>query len=355
MSRKWTRIASMHPRVVDWLLLVVVLFEVLSGLGTFLLGRPEGAWFWTVHAVVGLSLTILLTWKLGRVADRMAPRRDRRSNLLSLAVALLALLVLASGTIWVSVQVPFGYPTGLNLHVVFALLLLVAVAVHAWMRNKPVARSQLLSRRNFIAGTGAGIAATGVWWAQKAANRTFQWPGVHRRFTGSREVHGPLPVTMWMFDEIPQINPAAFGLSITGCVQQPLHLKLKDLQNHGQITMTATLDCTGGWYKEEDWAGIPVSDLLTAAQATPDARYVSFRSVTGYRWSLSLDEANKALLALKVEDSPLSAGNGGPLRLVAPGHRGFQWVKWVTEVRVLDQADAGQWAAIFTSGLDRHA
>ena len=176
MFRQWTRLASMHPRVVDWLLLATVLFEVLSGLGTFLIGKPEGAWFWTLHAIVGLSLVVLLAWKLGRVAGRMAPRRDRKSNVLSLVVGLLALLVLATGTVWVSAQVPFGYPTGLNLHVVAALLLLVAMVVHAWMRNKPVTRSQLLSRRNFIAGAVAGITATGAWLAQQAAGRAFEWP-----------------------------------------------------------------------------------------------------------------------------------------------------------------------------------
>ena len=355
MSKKGTGLASMHPRVVDWLLLATVLFEVLSGLVTFLIGKPEGAWFWNVHAIVGLALAALLVWKLGRVADRMAPRRDRKSNALSLAVALLALAVLATGTVWVSFQVPFGYPTGLNLHVVAALLLLAAIAAHAWMRNKPVTRSQLLSRRNFIAGAGAGVAAAGAWLAQQAAGRTFEWRGANRRFTGSREVQGPLPVTMWMFDGIPHIDPAGFRLSVTGNVQRPLELDLEALRDHAQTTMTATLDCTGGWYKEEDWTGIPVSDLLTAAQTGSGARHVGFRSVTGYRWSLSLSEADKALLALKVGDSPLGAGNGGPLRLVAPGHRGFQWVKWVTEVRVLDRADAGQWAAIFTSGLDRNA
>ena len=355
MPRQWTRLASMHPRVVDWLLLAVVLFEVLSGLGTFLLGKPEGRWFWNLHAIVGLSLVILLAWKLGRVARRMTPRRDRTSNLLSLTVALLALLVLATGTVWVSAQVPFGYPTGLNLHVMAGLLLLAAMAVHAWMRNKPLTRSQLLSRRNFIAGAGAGVVAAGAWMAKQAAGQTFQWPGAHRRFTGSREVHGPLPVTMWMFDGIPRIDPTAFKLAVIGRVQRPLELNLEALRDQDQTTMTATLDCTGGWYKEEDWTGIPVSALLAMAETDRGARYVGFRSVTGYRWSLPLDEARRALLALKVGEAPLAAGNGGPLRLVAPGRRGFQWVKWVTEIRVLDRADAGQWAAIFTSGLDRNA
>ena len=61
----------------------------------------------------------------------------------------------------------------------------------------------------------------------------------------------------------------------------PLELNLKALQSQEQTTMAAMLDCTGSWFKEEDWTGIPVSDLLTAAQANPNARYVSFRSVTG--------------------------------------------------------------------------
>jgi len=30
----------------------------------------------------------------------------------------------------------------------------------------------------------------------------------------------------------------------------------------------------------------------------------------------------------------LSAGHGYPARLVAPEHRGFQWIKWVSDVHV---------------------
>jgi DMSO/TMAO reductase YedYZ molybdopterin-dependent catalytic subunit len=40
------------------------------------------------------------------------------------------------------------------------------------------------------------------------------------------------------------------------------------------------------------------------------------------------------LLATHVEDEALSAGHGFPLRLVAPAHRGYDWVKWVVELEV---------------------
>jgi DMSO/TMAO reductase YedYZ molybdopterin-dependent catalytic subunit len=91
---------------------------------------------------------------------------------------------------------------------------------------------------------------------------------------------------------------------------------------------------------------------MAQAQPHSNARYVRFRSVTGYRWSLPVGEASQVILATHVGGKPLDHGHGAPLRLVAPGRRGFQWVKWVVAVEVLDAPDRGQWAAIFTSGLD---
>ena len=81
------------------------------------------------------------------------------------------------------------------------------------------------------------------------------------------------------------------------------------------------------------------------------AHAVSFVSATGYRWSVPLAEAQTLLLATHVGGVPLDHGHGAPLRLVAPGRRGFQWVKWVNEIRVLDAPDLAQWGVIFSSGL----
>ena len=59
------------------------------------------------------------------------------------------------------------------------------------------------------------------------------------------------------------------------------------------------------------------------------------RSSTGYARRFPLQEEGPALLlATRVGDGTLSAGHGFPLRLVAPGRRGYDWVKWVAEIEV---------------------
>ena len=83
----------------------------------------------------------------------------------------------------------------------------------------------------------------------------------------------------------------------------------------------------------------------------PGAAWVSFVSVTGYRWSLPLEEARAALLATHVSGEPLSHDHGAPLRLVAPDRRGFQWVKWVVRVEVRTAPDPGELIAIHVSGF----
>jgi len=78
---------------------------------------------------------------------------------------------------------------------------------------------------------------------------------------------------------------------------------------------------------------------------------VRIHSHTGYRASFPLDEAGGLLLATHVGDEPLTHGHGAPCRLVVPGHRGFQWVKWVTRVEVHADADLGAAASTVWSSL----
>jgi DMSO/TMAO reductase YedYZ molybdopterin-dependent catalytic subunit len=115
--------------------------------------------------------------------------------------------------------------------------------------------------------------------------------------------------------------------------------------------LIATLDCTGGFYSTQRWRGAALGTLLDAARPLPGAAWVRVASITGYRWSLPLDTAHAALLATHVGDEALSHMHGAPLRLVAPGERGFAWVKWVTSIEVLTTPDWGALASLYTSSF----
>lgn len=79
---------------------------------------------------------------------------------------------------------------------------------------------------------------------------------------------------------------------------------------------------------------MPVAALLEQTGIQDGARSLLLRSSTGYARSFPLEKVSDLLLATHVEGEPLSTGHGFPLRLVVQGHRGYDWVKWVTELEV---------------------
>lgn len=347
----------MRARWVDWSLLAFTLTELITGFISFTVGKPERRWLFYAHGILGLGIVLLLVWKLGRVRPRLGQRNLRGPamaiSLLTLAIALLAI---GSGVVWSSLLAPQGYPNGLNWHVIFGVLLTLMIAAHMLSRFKPLKWRDLEGRRallGYLAVAGAGAA---LWGAQQGVSRAAGLPGAERRFTGSKDTGSgaglAFPVTMWMLDNPTPLDLMTYTLRVTGAVAQPQSWTLDQLAGLEQASLTATLDCTGGWYTQQEWHGLPVRALLAAAQPSADALGVSFVSATGYRWSAPLAEARTLLLAHSVGEDALDHGRGAPLRLVAPGRRGFQWVKWVTEIRVLTGRDLGQWSAIFTSGLD---
>jgi DMSO/TMAO reductase YedYZ molybdopterin-dependent catalytic subunit len=108
-------------------------------------------------------------------------------------------------------------------------------------------------------------------------------------------------------------------------------LSVSELASFADV-IRATLDCTSGWYATQDWMGVRLDRLLGGAAG----RSVLVRSLTGYARRFPLGDATHLLLATQVGGVPLDAAHGAPVRLVAPGRRGFWWVKWVAEVRVDD-------------------
>ena len=108
---------------------------------------------------------------------------------------------------------------------------------------------------------------------------------------------------------------------------------LDELDHLADEEVVVTLDCTGGWYARQRWAGVRL-DRLLAASGVSEGRSIEVRSVTGYRRRFPVRDASVLLLASRVGGRPLSSGHGFPARLVAPNRRGYWWVKWVNEIRV---------------------
>jgi DMSO/TMAO reductase YedYZ molybdopterin-dependent catalytic subunit len=143
----------------------------------------------------------------------------------------------------------------------------------------------------------------------------------------------------WLNDDPEPVELASWRLVVEGEVERRLELRYEELRRFGRTSREATIDCTGGWFAHQRWAGVPLASLLDAAGVADGAHSVAVESVTGYGRRFSLDRARGLLLATHVAGEPLSPGHGFPARIVVPDRRGFEWVKWVTRVRVLRSSD----------------
>lgn len=345
-------VPDLPPRVLDWSILAVVALEAATGLVSLVTGEASGWWVFAVHGVGGLALAVLVALKLRRVHPRLRPGNWNRRVAASALLAAVTLAALATGVLWVlGWGVGVWRWSGLTVHAALGVAATLLVVVHLAYRRHPVPTTEFRDRRTALAYLGLAAAGTAAWRAQDALARLLDAP---RRFTGSREqgsfAGNAFPTTSWVADDPDPIDAGDWTLRVEGAVAEPLELGYADLDP--AAGERAVLDCTSGWYTVQDWRGVRVGDLLDAARPDADARWVRFTSVTGYRWSLPLAEARDALLATHVGDQELTHGHGFPARLVAPGRRGFQWVKWVESVEVRTRPDYGQWIAIFTSGFE---
>jgi len=311
------------------------LFAVLglafaTGLGAVATGSGRGAWVVVAHGVVGVAVVLLLPAK-GRVVDR-GLRRRRPNRGMSIALAVLALGSLAFGFASATgVLREVAGQTALWVHIALALLLVLPLAWHVVSRPVRPRRADLTRRTLLGAGVLAAVGG-GLYAGIDGVVRLVDAAGAGRRFTGSYALDpASTPVTSWIDDPVPTIDPATWRLGVTGAEGRRL-LSGAELAALGTATVRATLDCTSGWCVTADWTGVPLARLL--GRVGPEHRSVRVRSVTGYdRW-FPLSDLDHLLLATAFDGRPLAAGHGFPARLVAPGRRGFWWVKWVDEVEL---------------------
>lgn len=336
----------MSSRSVNLALLAILIVEIGSGAGSLLAGTPDGRWVLWVHRGGAFALLPLCGWKLGIIVRSYRKRGLTVSTLLSALLGALLVGAFVFGLLWSTAGAPgitlplLGALTGLGVHIALAVALIPLLALHTIGRWRQVRlrRPDFLSRRaalRYLALSTVGLTA---WQASEALSAGAGWSGASRRFTGSREVGrgggNDFPTTNWFTDPIPRLDPAGWRLRIYGAVAHEALITWDDLQRFEMRTRAAVLDCTSGWYTEQEWSGVRVAALLSRAVPEAAARSVVFHSATGYTRRFALAELDQLLLATQVGGQPLASGHGAPLRLVAPGWRGFAWVKWVVAIEL---------------------
>ena len=331
--------------VTNLLLLTLVMTLALTGLIGWMLPEPRALPLYDLHRAAGAALVLVLGWKYGiargSLTRRLGRGRRDRSVVAGLLTAVALVGSLGFGLAWtfqfVSFDALWGY-SPLNLHVQLGLALLALMGWHVLRRDERLSGSRdLLGRRNTLRLIGlaaaTGLAWRGVEWAAEALA-----PDGSRRPSGSKHAGSfsgnDFPLTIWLFDTVPELDAASWQLGIRGNVAAPTLLSYAELTALPTRELTAVLDCTGGWWSEQVWTGVSVGDVLAGCGVDPRARTAEVVSVTGHRWSFPLDELRGAILATHVGGEPLTPGHGYPVRLVAPNRRGFQWVKWVDRIEI---------------------
>jgi DMSO/TMAO reductase YedYZ molybdopterin-dependent catalytic subunit len=346
----------MSPRLTDWSLAVAAGIGFGSGIISLVSGRSEHWLVFAAHGMAGLWLLLVLWGKLRRVWPRLIqPRRWDRRTLFGVLALLMVALAGGSGVWWVAGGDLFvvGFNL-LNWHILIGLALTLAISAHMLARAKPLRERDVRGRRELLHFGALVLGGIALWPAQQLVERALELPGSRRRFTGSREAGSyagnAFPATSWVADRPRAIDAGRWRLRIDGAVATALELRYDELAALGDV-QEATLDCTGGFYSTQNWRGARIGRLLERAGVLPGASWVRFVSATGYRWSLPLGEARAALLATHVGGEPLSHEHGAPARLVAPGRRGFEWVKWVARIEVTATPDPGQVLSLYTSSF----
>src|SRR6266487_764637 len=346
----------MSPRLTDWSIALAAILAFMTGIVSLVSGHLQEWFIFVLHAMAGFWLLLLLWGKVQRVLPRLIhPRRWDRRTAFGLLALLLVMLALGSGIWWAAGGVwDFVGFNLLNWHIVLGFVLTAAIVFHMFSRAKRLRKRDIAGRRRVLHFSALLLGGVALWPGQQLTESVLNLPGARQRFTGSREMGSytgnAFPTSSWVADQPRPIDAQTWRLSLGGAVITPRDFSYEDLIAAGD-ELEATLDCTGGFFSTQRWRGISIGHLLDHAGLHANAHDVSFISVTSYRWSLPLEEARMALLATHIDEDPLSHEHGFPLRLVAPGARGFEWVKWITRIEVLSKPDSGQVLSIFTSSL----
>jgi DMSO/TMAO reductase YedYZ molybdopterin-dependent catalytic subunit len=324
----------MAGRRTNLALLLLLALVLATGALAFAVGSGWDQWAVVAHGAAALGILLLAPWK--SAIARKGLRRGRPDSWASVVFSVLVALAVLAG-LWHGTGLlrSFAGITAMQVHVGAALVSIPFAVWHVVARRVRPRRTDL-SRRTFLRAGVLTAGALALYGGVAGIVRLSGLPGRRKRFTGSYATGSfrpeEMPVTQWLSDRVPEVDVDAWRLSLRADGRDIGTRSLADLVAASE-RVRAVIDCTGGWFAEQDWEGVRLDRLISEAAGSGS---ILVRSVTGYSRRFPVRDSSSLWLVTRVGGRPLSPGHGAPARIAAPGRRGFWWVKWVVALEASD-------------------
>jgi DMSO/TMAO reductase YedYZ molybdopterin-dependent catalytic subunit len=150
----------------------------------------------------------------------------------------------------------------------------------------------------------------------------------------------PLEAFGTMGDKDAPFNSETWRLKVIGAIRTPLELTYDEILAMPPIERTVLLVCPGVFTNHGKWKGISFKGLMKKADPLMNASKVVVygHSRFGDRkeyFTIEDVKIEKMFLAYEVNGRKLPRKHGFPLRVVAEGHWGSEWVKYVNKIEFI--------------------
>jgi DMSO/TMAO reductase YedYZ molybdopterin-dependent catalytic subunit len=177
-----------------------------------------------------------------------------------------------------------------------------------------------------------------------------------RGFVGKRRSGpvGRIPPGQYLTDDFPvlsagptpRISLDSWSLALTYRDQMLATWTWQEFLALPYSQITVDIHCVTKWSKLDTvWEGVSFDTLLAAAGLEPPAPYVSAFCEGGYTTNLPVEDLrdDKAIVAFRYRDAPLTPEHGGPARLLVPHLYFWKSAKWLRGLRFTDTDEPGFW------------
>jgi DMSO/TMAO reductase YedYZ molybdopterin-dependent catalytic subunit len=142
------------------------------------------------------------------------------------------------------------------------------------------------------------------------------------------------------------LGPTNWSLRLSGDIEAPQTLTFAQLLSLPQVDLTCDIHCVTSWSKlGMRWRGPSFRAVEAVAKPRAGVRYVVMECEQGFTTSLPIDALrdDDVLLAHTVEEGPLPAEHGGPVRMLVPKRYFYKSAKWLRGLKFVADDEPGFW------------